>query len=752
MRSQKILQGAARGAASSLSIALSAAISLSLGTGCKTTATVVGHEAPPIETCERPRCGGECCTDDERCVNQQCTPKDTPCETPEECGLDAECIVESNECYPVEGLPECEYRPPPGEFDPVIQCVWQPGPSDAFPERSDVVMAPAVMNLSDDDGDGRLGHGDIPDLVFISYEMARDGCCTNRGILRVVSGDCRGGRLETLASIHRNPETGEELPFDNSAGVALGDLNGDGVPEIVTVLRTSSGGQAIAFSRVTDDARSWRVLWMNRSYPTFAHYQGSNAQHGGPQPSIADVDGDGQPEVIIGNIVLDGASGALRWDGLETVGEGAGIGHNGFLGPISFVMDLDLDGRNELIAGDTIYDADTGALRYTLQWGEPRGYCPGMGIRCDGFTAAANFDDDPEAEIVSVRSAELSLFDTNGALIFTAPIPGGELNNDGGPPTIADFDGDGRLEIGVAGAEYYTVFDPDCSGSPLPAGCQARYIRWSRPTVDRSSRSTGSSVFDFDGDGRAEVVYGDEQNFYIFDGATGRILYRDMTHRSSTRLELPVVVDLDGDGHAEIVVARADGLAGSPGIAVYGDRDRNWVRTRRVWNQHAYYIGNVSEFGEIPAAPLQSYTAPEFNSFRQNRLVGNPFAAPDLTIQQASAIRCGDEGGGIRIEFRAVNQGRAWVGSGLPIRVQVFPEDGPAFDLPTLYTSAPLDPLSSEHFVIELDGEPRAAGEFEIHLEIDADPALDWGSRYRECNEENNQTRIPARDQCRGPG
>lgn len=116
MRSQKILQGAARGAASSLSIALSAAISLSLGTGCKTTTTVVGHEAPPIETCERPRCGGECCTDDERCVNQQCTPKDTPCETPEECGLDAECIVESNECYPVEGFQNANTVPLPANL------------------------------------------------------------------------------------------------------------------------------------------------------------------------------------------------------------------------------------------------------------------------------------------------------------------------------------------------------------------------------------------------------------------------------------------------------------------------------------------------------------------------------------------------------------------------------------------------------------------------------------------------------------
>ena len=50
---------------------------------------------------------------------------------------------------------------------------------------------------------------------------------------------------------------------------------------------------------------------------------------------------------------------------------------------------------------------------------------------------------------------------------------------------------------------------------------------------------TGSSVFDFEGDGAAEVVYADEETLWIFDGATGTIEMAWTEHGSGTRFEYP---------------------------------------------------------------------------------------------------------------------------------------------------------------------------------------------------------------------
>jgi hypothetical protein len=43
-------------------------------------------------------------------------------------------------------------------------------------------------------------------------------------------------------------------------------------------------------------------------------------------------------------------------------------------------------------------------------------------------------------------------------------IPGGGL---GGPPTVGDFDGDGRPELAIAAAAAYTVFDLNRAGEQI---------------------------------------------------------------------------------------------------------------------------------------------------------------------------------------------------------------------------------------------------------------------------------------------
>jgi DNA-binding beta-propeller fold protein YncE len=122
---------------------------------------------------------------------------------------------------------------------------------------------------------------------------------------------------------------------------------------------------------------------------------------------------------------------------------------------------------------------------------------------------------------------------------FAIPTTGVPFSN-GGPPTIADFDGDGGPEIGVAGDRHYVVFDGDGS------------ILWQQPTQDLSSGFTGSAAFDFQGDGRAEVVYADETALRVYNGANGAVLF-STPHSSITGYELSVVADVDADGAARPV-------------------------------------------------------------------------------------------------------------------------------------------------------------------------------------------------------
>ena len=215
------------------------------------------------------------------------------------------------------------------------------------------------------------------------------------------------------------------------------------------------------------------------------------------------------------------------------------------------------------------------------------------------------------------------------------PITGGNL---GGPATIADFDGDGRPEVGVAGGTAYAVYDfnrpdeelvfPNGDLPPLPG---AMFPRWSAATQDNSSGCTGSSVFDFQGDGAAEVVYQDECKLHIFDGKTGAPQL-ELPSSSLTVHEYPLVVDVDGDGHAELVnVANLSGpqqnetcVLADPdfeprrGVYVYGAESSDWVATREVWTQHSYHVSNADDAGHVPFEEAANWLTAGLNNFRQN--------------------------------------------------------------------------------------------------------------------------------------
>jgi hypothetical protein len=239
----------------------------------------------------------------------------------------------------------------------------------------------------------------------------------------------------------------------------------------------------------------------------------------------------------------------------------------------------------DVLAGGTNY-GPLAAIKWAFTFPVPATTSLCQQLPCDGFTATGNFDADDQGEVVIVRGGTIYLLNHDGTRLMAggAPveiaIPVDDCTkNEGGPPTVADFDGDGRAEIGVAGADFYVVADLDCLGAPRPAGCSDPGIRWKVANFDCSSRVTGSSVFDFDGDGRAEVVYADEQNFRIFDGATGMIR-ESIPNNSRTRLEMPIVADVDNDGNAEVVfVENSVATTGATqGIRVLGDSTDSWGR------------------------------------------------------------------------------------------------------------------------------------------------------------------------------
>ncbi len=261
---------------------------------------------------------------------------------------------------------------------------------------------------------------------------------------------------------------------------------------------------------------------------------------------------------------------------------------------------------------------------------------------------------------------------------------------------------------------------------------------WTDPdTADDSSSGTGSSVFDFNGDGRAEVVYNDQYYFRVYDGTTGTVLFRH-ENSSRTRAENPTIADVDNDGDAEIIFsANAEAFFlrehwTDPGVEVWGDRRGRWVGSRRVWNQHAYHITNVEEDGTIPAHETPSWTV--LNAYRQNlREDGDVLAVPDLWGGRAQWSCTGPTTATIRVNVQ--NWGLERVGEGVLVRLyRGRPEAGVL--LAEAYTTRTLEP-EGDHEVVTFT---VAASTMPVDFWATLDRPDDVeGGFVAECREDNNE-------------
>lgn len=424
-------------------------------------------------------------------------------------------------------LPSGNSLVPTVPLNPVVK--WQKDSFSVRPDLTSVRMTPAVIDLNGDQ---------IPDIVFITGGYV--------GILRAISG-ADGSELWSV--------TDPAYLLTGDLGIAVGDIDNDGRPEIIAAHDQTR--TPIAFEH--DGTFKWQS-----TVPIWSAC------------SIADLDHDGTPEIVCGATVLNN-NGTLRW---QRTG-------SGILGDqYSNVVDLDLDGNPEIVSGGKAYKADG-----TLLWN--------AGL--DGWTAVGNFDADPYPEIVIVAyfSGSAYMLEHTGQVKWgPISIPSGR----GGAPTVADVDGDGQPEIGIAAATSYTMFRADGS------------IKWQAPITDGSSAGCSSTIFDLNGDGIPEVIYGDEQFLRIFRGTDGFELGR-VPKSSATGAEYPVVADVNGDGHAEIVVV-AEGT--QKGIIVIGGGDNNWRNARRIWNQYAYHITNINDDGTIPRYEQPNWLTPGLNNFCVN--------------------------------------------------------------------------------------------------------------------------------------
>jgi hypothetical protein len=334
------------------------------------------------------------------------------------------------------------------------------------------------------------------------------------GFAQIVFGT-RSGLLYVLkhnANGSWSPAPGwpQQLPAHIASSPAIGDLDGDGIPDIVvgygsTYDAGSQQGGAAAYHR--DGTKMWTVA-------TAAFSDGGNSWTHAPvygTPAIGDVDGDGKMEVVFGSFdhhlyLVDGTTGAAKpgWpiDVGDTVFSSAAL------------YDIDGDGLPDIIIGTDNYLVNGGCLRV---------------LRYDG-SSVAGFPKCIDQTIIST-------------------------------PVVADLDGDGKPEIIHGTGAFYgppnfhplhQVYAYHCDGTTVTG--------W--PVAVDGQVGTTPAVADINGDGKLEVIVTDDNtgpsgtfHVYAFKG-DGTLLWKTQPidfSGSTLSLGEPIIADVLGDSHLEIL-------------------------------------------------------------------------------------------------------------------------------------------------------------------------------------------------------
>ncbi len=275
--------------------------------------------------------------------------------------------------------------------------------------------------------------------------------------------------------------------------------------------------------------------------------------------ACGDLDGDGKMELVFGS---NGTNFyAMHADGTELIDGDANPATKGVFAVLgaSFnygspaLADIDGDGRPEIIYGS--YDGKLYAWKAngTLVPGFP--YHAGTSITSSPAVGFLDGPGDTTPEIVFTNSsAQLFVIEPNGQNRPGWPVWIHTTGNSKTPsPALADMNNDGRLDVvfqSTDGCVYFYGGD----GNLLPGTSGMRYS-----TLTTGASESSPVVADLNGDGFNDVLCGGETGLLTaFSGLDGAVLPGFPIQLPGEVRGAPAVADIDHDGKTEIVLAGWD--------------------------------------------------------------------------------------------------------------------------------------------------------------------------------------------------
>jgi hypothetical protein len=371
--------------------------------------------------------------------------------------------------------------------------------------------------------------------------------------------------------------------------VAVADVNGDGIPDLVVA----------NFNRYSDSS--------GNSYPipgtvsvltgngdgTFQTQQTFPVGYGPRSVAVADLNGDGEPDIVTTNysentvsVLLNTTASGSATLTFDTSGKPIPVGQSP--GAVA-VADVNGDGIPDLLVAN--FQGNNGQSQgLSVLLGKGDGSFQPQKQFSTGFVPFSmavgdvNGDGTPDVVVGNFGAHTVSVLQGTGDGSFDPPqnfatgfYPGALV--------VADVTGDGKPDIVVTNSG--SSFNPGSAVSVLPGNGDGSFQ--APPAIATGATPVATVVADLNGDGKRDIVTANQN-----DGSISVLLGNgdgSFQPRQTISLHFPpnalAVADVNGDGKPDLVVAYLNGTLS----VLLGNGDGTFQNSPAYLKQHTYKVG-----------------------------------------------------------------------------------------------------------------------------------------------------------------